>query len=42
VYGALQRDGASGAMAERMLGFAELNDLLGLAEYYRRETAWRG
>jgi 2-methylisocitrate lyase-like PEP mutase family enzyme len=42
VYRVLQRDGATGAMAERMLGFAELNDLLGLAEYYRREAAWRG
>ena len=31
VYGALARDGASGALAERMLGFAELNQLLGLA-----------
>jgi hypothetical protein len=39
VYGAIHRDGASGAMAERMLGFGELNDLLGLEELYRRSQA---
>ena len=41
VYGAIARDGASGALADRMTGFAELNELLGLADYYRREAGWR-
>ena len=41
VYGAIARDGASGALADRMTGFAELNELLGLTEYYRREADWR-
>lgn len=41
VYGAIARDGASSALADRMTGFAELNDLLGLTEYYAREAAWR-
>jgi methylisocitrate lyase len=38
-YATLRHDGASGAVAGRMLGFAELNTLLGLEEVYRRERA---
>jgi methylisocitrate lyase len=42
VYGAMLRDGASAAVSDRLLGFHELNALLGLEEIYRRERAWRG
>src|SRR5262249_19801985 len=38
----LARDGHTGAAAGRMLGFAELNALVGLEERYRRERAWLG
>jgi methylisocitrate lyase len=40
IYGALLRDGTTGAVADRLLGFDELNRLLGLAERWRRERAW--
>ena len=36
-YATLVRDGTSGALGARMLGFAEMNALLGLDEMYRRE-----
>jgi 2-methylisocitrate lyase-like PEP mutase family enzyme len=42
LYGALRADGDTSAMADRMLGFGELNAFLGLEELYRREAAWRG
>ena len=42
VYAALAREGTTGAARARMLGFAELNALLGLDEWYRRETEWLG
>jgi hypothetical protein len=29
-------------MAGAMMGFGELNTLLGLEEFYRREAEWRG
>jgi 2-methylisocitrate lyase-like PEP mutase family enzyme len=38
LYGALRRDGGTGAMAQAMVGFDELNSLLGLEEFYRREV----
>jgi 2-methylisocitrate lyase-like PEP mutase family enzyme len=41
VYRALRRDGASAAVADRLLAFGEMNTLLGLDEVYRRERAWR-
>jgi methylisocitrate lyase len=40
LYAALARDGGSAAMTDRMLGFAELNALVGLDEMYRRERGW--
>jgi len=42
VYRTLHSDGATRAVAARMLGFAEMNSFLGLDELYRREAAWRG
>jgi len=42
VYGAMLRDGGTAGVADRLLGFHELNALLGLDEVYRRERAWRG
>jgi 2-methylisocitrate lyase-like PEP mutase family enzyme len=42
LYGALRRDGGTGAMAQAMVGFDELNSLLGLEEFYRREVKRRG
>jgi 2,3-dimethylmalate lyase len=40
LYATLARDGASAAMADRMLGFGELNALVGLDDKYRRERDW--
>jgi 2-methylisocitrate lyase-like PEP mutase family enzyme len=40
LYTALRRDGTTGALRERMTGFADLNALLGLEERYRREREW--
>jgi methylisocitrate lyase len=42
VYAALRRDGTTRAVADRLLGFAEMNALLGVEERYGRERAWRG
>ena len=42
VYTALARDGATRAARARMLGFAELNALLGLETWYGREQEWLG
>ena len=42
VYTALARDGATRAARARMLGFAELNALLGLETWYGREQEWPG
>jgi methylisocitrate lyase len=42
LLGDLARDGHTRAAAGRMLGFAELNVLVGLEERYRRERAWLG
>jgi hypothetical protein len=42
LFETLARDGATQALAERMLGFGELNGLVGLDEKYRRERAWLG
>ena len=41
-YGALHRDGTTQAVADRLLGFAEMNALLGVEERYRREAEWDG
>ena len=40
VYGALHRDGSSAAVADRLLGFDEMNAFLGVDERYRRESGW--
>ena len=40
VYETLRRDGTTRASLDRMLGFDEMNDLLGVAERYRRERDW--
>ncbi|HLY37202.1 MAG TPA: carboxyvinyl-carboxyphosphonate phosphorylmutase, partial [Candidatus Binatia bacterium] len=40
VYATLRRDGTTGAALARMLAFDEMNDLLGVAERYRRERDW--
>jgi len=40
LFAVLARDGATGALADRMLGFGELNTLVGLDERYRRERGW--
>jgi len=40
VYGTLARDGTTAAVAERMLRFADMNALLGLDDWYRREREW--
>src|SRR5262245_956659 len=40
VYAALVRDGTAAAEAAHMLGFDEMNTLLGLDERYRREEEW--
>jgi 2-methylisocitrate lyase-like PEP mutase family enzyme len=42
VYGALARDGITTAAAPGMLGFAEMNALLGVEERYAREREWTG
>jgi methylisocitrate lyase len=42
VYGALRRDGTTGAVADQLLAFAEMNAFLGVEERYRRERGWRG
>jgi 2-methylisocitrate lyase-like PEP mutase family enzyme len=41
-WATLRRDGTSAALASRMLGFEELNALLGLEEHRAREREWRG
>jgi methylisocitrate lyase len=41
LFATLARDGATAQFADRMLGFAELNTLVGLDERYRRERGWR-
>jgi methylisocitrate lyase len=41
-FATLAREGSSRAIAPRMLGFAELNELLGVEERYRREGEWLG
>ena len=41
LFATLARDGATGALAERMLAFGELNTIVGLDEKYRRERSWR-
>ena len=40
VFATLARDGETRTAADRMLGFGELNALLGLDEKYRRERDW--
>jgi methylisocitrate lyase len=40
LFATLARDGQTGALADRMATFAEMNTLLGLEERYRRERAW--
>jgi methylisocitrate lyase len=40
VYATLRRDGTTRAAVGRMLGFDEMNALLGLDERYRREREW--
>ncbi len=40
LFETLARDGATAALADRMLGFGELNATVGLDEKYRRERAW--
>ena len=40
VYETLRRDGTTRASLDRMLGFDEMNDLLGVDERYRRERDW--
>jgi methylisocitrate lyase len=40
LYATLARDGSTAACRSRMLGFAEMNALLGLEERYRREREW--
>jgi len=40
LFATLARDGATAAMAPRMLGFGELNAVVGLEERYRRERDW--
>jgi methylisocitrate lyase len=42
LYGTLRRDGATRAAAGRMMGFEEMNALLGLAECYAAEREWLG
>lgn len=37
LYAALRRDGGTGAMAESMLGFGEMNALLGVEALYRKD-----
>ena len=39
-YTVMRRDGATDALAGRRLRFDEMNTLLGLEEFYRRERAW--
>lgn len=39
-YGALRRDGTSEAVSDRLLRFAEINEITGLPERYAREKAW--
>jgi len=39
-YLAMARDGSSNALAGSMLGFDEMNGLLGLDDLYRREEEW--
>src|SRR5690242_17854810 len=41
VYAALRRDGTTRAALDGMLGFDEMNELLGVAERYRRERESR-
>ena len=41
LFATLARDGTTAGFADRMLGFAELNTLVGLDERYRRERGWR-
>jgi methylisocitrate lyase len=40
LFAALARDGGTRALGDRMLGFDELNRLVGLEEKYRRERQW--
>ena len=42
IYSELAKTGTSTAMNDRMLPFADMNELLGLATYYTRENRWRG
>ena len=42
VFAVMARDGASAAAANVMRSFPEMNEILGLAELYRRERQWRG
>src|SRR5262245_31908726 len=41
-YRTVVRDGITTALHDRLLGFAEMNTLLGLDEMYRREREWLG
>ena len=41
-YRAVVRDGVTTALHDRLLGFADMNALLGLEEKYRREREWLG
>jgi 2-methylisocitrate lyase-like PEP mutase family enzyme len=41
LFATLARDGATGAAADRMLRFDELNAVVGLEAKYRRERDWR-
>ncbi len=40
LFATLRRDGGTGALADRMLRFDELNTLVGLDDFYRRERDW--
>jgi 2-methylisocitrate lyase-like PEP mutase family enzyme len=42
LYATLRRDGDTHAAAGRMMGFEEMNALLGLAERYAAEREWLG
>ena len=42
LFETLARDGGTQALRDRMLGFAELNGVVGLDDKYRRERAWLG
>jgi len=42
LYATLSRDGSTRAYVDRLMGFEEMNVLLGLEERYRREREWLG